>query len=64
MTATELLMKAMEDFSENEPRAIVVIYTSEPEIVTIKTNTTSTHVVGMAEFAKAVAMESILKSQA
>lgn len=61
-TASELLMSVLDDFSKVEGKQIVIIYTNEDETVTLKTNTTNTHVVGMCEYAKAAAMESILKS--
>ena len=58
-TASELLMEVLEDFSKCEGRNVLIVYTQEDGTVGVKTNASSTHTAGLAEYAKSCAMREL-----
>ena len=62
MTATELLIEAMERFAAAEPQALLLVWTDEKDNVNMRSNAIGcTHVIGLAEYAKQNALRGIFK---
>lgn len=51
-TATEVVMKTMEDFAESEAKSIMILYTNEDDDVICQSNMRRVEALGMLELAK------------
>jgi hypothetical protein len=60
MTATELMVKAMESFSEFEPENVVVVYRGGCGCVVVHANMPPLEALGLVEVAKATMVQGML----
>jgi len=63
MTGSDLMIEVMGRFNEGEPQAVMVVWTDENGDVCCKTNCSHTQSIGMAEYAKALAISAIMESK-
>jgi hypothetical protein len=62
MTGMETLISVMEKFGQHgEPEAILIVWTDTNGDVCIKTNCSHTQTVGMARYAEAYALKTLLE---
>ena len=59
-TASELCMEALDDFSQSEPIALLIIFTNEAGQIAVKSTCSASHAIGLAEYAKAEALARIM----
>jgi len=56
VTATEIMVKAMEDFNESEPETLMVLYTIEDGAVVCHSNARRVEAIGLLEVARDMVM--------
>ena len=52
MTGTDVLIKAMEEFGNSEPTAVMVVFSSQNGDMDILSNCSQLTTIGLAEYAK------------
>lgn len=60
MTATDLIMAVMEEFSTAEAKSMVVVWTDEGGEVCLASNCSDLEAIGMSEYLKARALKRMI----
>lgn len=62
MTASETLIEVMSRFQNAEPEAVLIVWTDADGEVCCRSNCSHTKTIGLAEYAKALALATLLDS--
>jgi hypothetical protein len=62
MTASETMIEVMSRFQKAEPLDVLIVWTDEEGGVSVKSNCTHTRTIGMAKYAEALAMNTLLEA--